>query len=91
MGIAGNLKRALVAFALEVTCILFLYLAYLLGSGASLTGSTPTDALLIGFLLILFAFDYAIMSRHSSDEAGETEIPDQGPSPITKRERPSNI
>jgi len=87
VGIAGNLKRALVAFALEVTCIVFLYLTYLLGSGASLTGSALTDALLIGFLSILFAFDYAVLSKHSSGDVGETRIPDETASSGTKREQ----
>jgi hypothetical protein len=62
--VAQRLKRTLVAFSLEVTCLLFACLANLLWSGVSITGLVLADVLLLGFLSILFAFDYAIMSKH---------------------------
>ena len=87
MGIAGNLKRTIVTFSLEVTFLLFAYLVYLVSDGAWITGSALTDALLFGFFSVLFAFDYAIMSRSPHDEVNETEAPDQTPSSGTKKEQ----
>ena len=87
MGVAGNLKRAMVTFSLEVTLLLFAYLVYLVSSRAWITGSALTDVLLFGFFSVLFAFDYAVMSRHYLNEVSESEAPDQAPSSGTKREQ----
>jgi KaiC/GvpD/RAD55 family RecA-like ATPase/DNA-binding transcriptional ArsR family regulator len=80
-----NLKRALVVFSVEVTCFFFAYLGYLLWNEGSITGSTLTDALLLFSFSMLFALDYAVISRHPSDEAEPTAEP---PPPAgTKREQ----
>ena len=50
MQAAIKLKHTLVAFSLEVTCLVVAYLAYLLWNGNSITGSILTDMLLFGFL-----------------------------------------
>jgi KaiC/GvpD/RAD55 family RecA-like ATPase len=87
VGVGLNLKRALVAFGLEVTCLVFAYLAYLLSNDTSISGSALSDILLLGFLSTLFALNYAIISRRSPDETGEEETPDQVPALGTKREQ----
>ena len=87
MRIARNLKPALVAFSLEVTCLTFAYLTYLLWNGIPITGSDLSDVLLLGFFSVLFALDYAIISRHSSEEIDDTKAPDDVPFPGTKREQ----
>jgi KaiC/GvpD/RAD55 family RecA-like ATPase len=86
VGIARNLKRTTVAFGLEVTCLAFAYLAYLLWNHISVTGSALSDVLLLGFLSMLFALNYAIVSRRTgeTDEAG---VSDQAPVSGTKREQ----
>jgi DNA-binding transcriptional ArsR family regulator/KaiC/GvpD/RAD55 family RecA-like ATPase len=86
VGIAQHLKRTLVAFSVEVTCLVFAYLAYLLWNGNSITGSVLTDMLLLGFLSTLFALNYAIVSRRTS-ETDEAGVSDQAPSSGTKREQ----
>jgi len=85
--IARNLKGTILMFSLEVTCLTFAYLAYLLWNGNSITGSVLTDMLLLGFLSTLFALDYAIVIRRSSGEVEEGEVPDQVPASGTKREQ----
>ena len=87
MGVWLNLKRTLVVFGLEVTILLFVYLAYLVRNGTSITGSALTDLLLLGFFSVLFALDYAIISKHPTDETSESESPDQMPSSGTKKEQ----
>jgi DNA helicase HerA-like ATPase len=87
VGISRNLKRTAVAFGLEVTCLAFAYLAYLLWNGYSITGSTLSDIILLGFLSTLFALNYAIFSRRSSAEIEEAEATDQAPASGTKREQ----
>ena len=87
MQAARNLKRTLVAFSLEVTCLVVAYLAYLLWNGNSITGSVLTDMLLLGFLSTLFALDYAIISKRSSNEIEIGEVHDQTPASGTKREQ----
>jgi DNA-binding transcriptional ArsR family regulator len=86
VGIARNLKRTTLAFGLEVTCLAFAYLAYLLWNGISITGSAFSDALLLGFMSTLFALNYAIISR-SSGEPEEGAVSDQAPASGTKREQ----
>ena len=85
MGIARNIKRTLVAFGVEFTCLAFGYLAYLLWNRVSITGSAFSDTLLLGFLSTLLALNYAIMSRRSTDETEEGGVPDQAPTSGTKR------
>ena len=87
MGVARNLKWALIAFGLEIAFLVVSYIVYLLWKGILITGSALADALLLGFLMVLFAFDYAIVRRHPTDEASETESPDQTSSSGTKREQ----
>lgn len=87
MGVAGNLKRAFLIFSVEITFLLFTYLAYLASHSVWITGSALADALLFGFFSVLFAFDYAITSRSPQEEVSETESPDQTPSSGTKREQ----
>ena len=87
VGIARNIKRTMVAFGVEFTCLAFGYLAYLLWNSVSITGSAFSDTLLLGFLSTLFALNYAIASRRSSDETEEGEAPDQVPASGTKREQ----
>ena len=87
MGIGRNIKRTLVAFGVEFTCLAFAYLAYLLWNGIPITGSAFSDTLLLGFLSTLFALNYTIMSRHSFDETEEREVSDQTPASGTKREQ----
>jgi KaiC/GvpD/RAD55 family RecA-like ATPase/DNA-binding transcriptional ArsR family regulator len=87
VGVGLNLKRAFVAYGLEVACLLFAYLAYLLWNGNSITGSALSDILLLGFLSTLFALDYAIISRRPLEETDEGEAPDQPPALGTKREQ----
>ena len=87
MGFGLNLKRALVAFGLEVACLVFAYLAYLLWNGNSITGSVLSDALLLGFLSTLFALDYAIISKRAVEVIDENEATDIAASQGTKREQ----
>jgi KaiC/GvpD/RAD55 family RecA-like ATPase/DNA-binding transcriptional ArsR family regulator len=87
VGIARNLKRTLVAFGVEFTCLAFGYLAYLLWNRVSITGSAFSDALLLGFLSTLFALNYAIASRLSTANAEENEMTDNTAHPGTKREQ----
>jgi DNA-binding transcriptional ArsR family regulator len=56
-----------------VRCLVFAYLAYLLWNGVSITGSGMTDTLLIGFFAMLFALDYAVISRFSATEIEENK------------------
>jgi DNA-binding transcriptional ArsR family regulator len=87
VGIARNLKRAFLIFSIEVTFLLFAYLAYLASHSVWITGSPLADLLLFGFFSVLFAFDYAIMINRAQDEVIEDEMPDQIPSSGTKREQ----
>jgi KaiC/GvpD/RAD55 family RecA-like ATPase/DNA-binding transcriptional ArsR family regulator len=86
VGIARNLKRALVVFSVEVACFAFAYLGYMFWKDNSITGSTLTDALLLISSCMLFALDYAIISRHPSDETEDITEP-VSPSTGTKREQ----
>jgi DNA-binding transcriptional ArsR family regulator/KaiC/GvpD/RAD55 family RecA-like ATPase len=86
VGIARNLKRTTIAFGLEVTCLAFAYLAYLLWNGISITGSALSDIVLLGFLSTLFALNYAIASRRTSNETEEEEALG-APASGTKREQ----
>ena len=85
MGVARNLKRTVVAFGLEFTCIIFAYLGYLISNGVSITGSVLTDFLFFAFLSVLFALDYAVSSRYPPDEDEENDaiVPSGG----TKKEQ----
>jgi KaiC/GvpD/RAD55 family RecA-like ATPase len=86
VGVARNLKRAVLVFGLEFTCIVFAYLGYIISNEVSITGSMLTDFLFFGFLSVLFALDYAIASKYPSDgseENGEAVIPSGG----TKKEQ----
>ena len=86
MGIARNVKRSLAVFSVELTCLVFAYLAYVLWKDGSITGSALTDALLLVSLCMLLALDYATISRHPSDETdltAESVTPPAG----TKREQ----
>jgi KaiC/GvpD/RAD55 family RecA-like ATPase/DNA-binding transcriptional ArsR family regulator len=86
VGIARNVKRSLIAFSVEVACLVFAYLGYLLWKDGSITGSTLTDALLLVSFSMLLALDYAVVSRYPSDETEpltETATPPAG----TKREQ----
>jgi KaiC/GvpD/RAD55 family RecA-like ATPase len=85
--IARNLKGTILLFSIEVTCLAFGYLTYLLWNGVSITGSALSDVLMLGFFSTLFALDYAIVSRRSSKEIEEAEVPDQTPVSGTKREQ----
>jgi KaiC/GvpD/RAD55 family RecA-like ATPase/DNA-binding transcriptional ArsR family regulator len=87
VGKAQNIKRTVVAFGLEVTCLVFAYLAYLLWNGISISGSALSDIVLFGFLSTLFALDYAIVRKRSSGEVEEGELPDQALGSGTKREQ----
>jgi DNA-binding transcriptional ArsR family regulator len=87
VGIARNLKRTAVAFGLEVTCLVLAYLAYLLWNGIWVTGSALFDALLLGFLSTLFALNYVVVTRHSSEEIENQKTLDDLPSAGTKREQ----
>jgi len=87
VGVAGNLKRAFLIFSVEVTFLLFAYLAYLASCSVWIAGSALADALLFGFFSVLFAFDYAVTSRSSQEEVSETELPNQAPISGTKREQ----
>ena len=87
MGIARNIKRTLVAFGMEFTCLAFGYLAYLLWNRVSITGSAFSDTLLLGFLSTLFALNYAIASRLSTANAEENEMTDNTAHSGTKREQ----
>ena len=87
MGVAANLKRAFLIFSVEVTFLLFAYLTYLASHNVWIAGSALADALLLGFLSVLFAFDYAITSKSPQEDATETESLDQTPSSGTKREQ----
>jgi len=84
--VAGNPKRTMVAFAPEVTCLVFAYLAYLLWNGIRITGSTFSNTLLLGFLSTLFALNYAIISRQPVEKIDENETADDAAYPGTKRE-----
>jgi KaiC/GvpD/RAD55 family RecA-like ATPase len=83
VGVARSLRRAVVAFGLEFTCIIFAYLGYLISNGVSITGSALTDFLFFAFLSVLFALDYAVSSRYSPDEENDAAIPSGG----TKKEQ----
>jgi len=83
--VARNLRWALVAFSLEVTCLAIAYLGYLAWSRGSVTDSTLSDILLVGFLLMLFAFNFAIASRHQPEETEQNTV--DMPSSSTKREQ----
>jgi len=85
--VAHNLRGTILAFSVEVTCLAFGYLTYLLWIGNSVTGSALSDLLLLGFLLVLFALDYAIVSKRPSGESEEGQLPDQTPATSTKREQ----
>jgi len=87
VGVGLNLKRALVAFCLEVTCLVFACLAYLLWNGISIIGSALSDTLLLGFLSTLFALNYAIISKRPVEVIDENEATDIGASQGTKREQ----
>jgi KaiC/GvpD/RAD55 family RecA-like ATPase/DNA-binding transcriptional ArsR family regulator len=87
VGVGRNLKRALVAFCLEVTCLVFAYLAYLLWNGVSISGSVLSDTLLLGFLSTLFALDYAIISKRPVEVIDENEATVIAASQGTKREQ----
>jgi KaiC/GvpD/RAD55 family RecA-like ATPase len=86
VGVARNLKRALIAFSVEVTCLIFGYLSYLLWHQGSITHSTLTDVLLGVCFSMLFALDYTITSRHPSDITEVANEPSTAP-PGTKREQ----
>jgi DNA-binding transcriptional ArsR family regulator/GTPase SAR1 family protein len=85
VGVARNLKRAVLVFGLEFTCIVFAYLGYLTSNGVSITGSMLTDFLFFGFLSVLFALDYAIASKYPSDATEENSV--VIPSGGTKKEQ----
>jgi len=87
VGVGLNLKRALVAFGLEVACLVFAYLAYLLWNGNSITGSALSDILLLGFLSTLFALNYAIISKRPVEVINENEATEIAASQGTKREQ----
>ena len=88
MGIAHNLKRTFMAFSLQIACLLFAYLAYVLWNGISITGSMLSDTLLLGFLPLVFVLNYAIISRHSAEEIGQDKtVQDSLPLLGTKREQ----
>jgi len=87
VGVGRSLKRALVAFGLEVTCLVFAYLAYLLWNGISISGSALSDTLLLGFLSTLFALNYAIISKRPVEVIDENEATDIAASQGTKREQ----
>ena len=82
-----HLKETIVAFSLEITFLTFAYLTYLLLNGVLITGSALSDVLLLGFFSMLFALDYAIVSRRSSDDIKEGDATDQVPASGTKREQ----
>jgi KaiC/GvpD/RAD55 family RecA-like ATPase len=86
VGIARNLKQTFIVFSAELACFVSAYLVYLLWKDNSITGSTLTDALLLISFCMLFALDYAVISRHPSDE---TEVTTESvtPSAGTKREQ----
>jgi len=86
VGIARNVKRSLVIFSVEVACLVFAYLGYMLWKDGSVTDSTLTDALLLVSLCMLFALDYAVISRRPSDESEATTEPGTPPAG-TKREQ----
>jgi KaiC/GvpD/RAD55 family RecA-like ATPase len=75
-----------VAFSIEVTCLIFGYVGYLLWHQGSITHSTLADLLLAFSISVLFALDYAIVSRNPSDDADITNEPTT-PSPGTKKEQ----
>jgi KaiC/GvpD/RAD55 family RecA-like ATPase len=77
----------MVAFGVEVTCLVLAYLAYLLWNGIWVTGSALFDTLLLGFLSTLFALNYAVVSRHSSEEIENQKTLDDLLSAGTKREQ----
>jgi DNA-binding transcriptional ArsR family regulator/KaiC/GvpD/RAD55 family RecA-like ATPase len=76
----------LVAFSVEVTCLISGYFGYLLWHQRSITRSTLADVLLAFSISMLLALDYVIISRHPSDDAEarpEPSVPPAG----TKREQ----
>jgi len=75
-----------VAFSVEVTCLIFGYVGYLLWHQGSITHSTLADVLLAFSISVLFALDYAIVSRNPSDDTDITNEP-TAPSPGTKKEQ----
>ena len=85
MKVAQDLKRTLVAFSIEMTCLVFSYFGYLLWRQGSITRSTLADTLVAVSFSMLFALDYAILSRRPQNEAATPE-PSQAPSG-TKREQ----
>jgi KaiC/GvpD/RAD55 family RecA-like ATPase len=87
VGIARNLKQALAVFSVEVACLVFAYLGYMFWKDGSITGSTLTDVLLLASMCMLFALDYAVISRRPSDETEATYEPTVPSSGGTKREQ----
>jgi len=87
VGVIRNLKRTLIAFSLEVLCLVVAYFGYLIWDKGSITGSALTEILLLGFLSMLLAFDYAVISKYSSSESVEDEKTLERPLPTTKREQ----
>ena len=75
MGVAQNLKKTAIAFAIEVTCIALAYLAYVFWDQGSVTGSALADILLIGFFGMLFVLNYAFVSKRLTEEAEDVGIP----------------
>jgi DNA-binding transcriptional ArsR family regulator len=86
VGVARNLKKTAIAFAIEVTCIALAYLAYVFWDQGSVTGSALADILLIGFFGMLFVLNYALVSKRPTEETGDAGEP---PTVIsgTKREQ----
>jgi KaiC/GvpD/RAD55 family RecA-like ATPase len=86
VSIARSLKRTLLVFSVEVACFAIGYLAYTLWKEGSITGSTLSDALLLFSLSMLLILNYAVVGRHSSNEADTISEP-TGPSGSTKKEQ----
>jgi hypothetical protein len=68
VGVARNLKKTAIAFAIEATCIALAYLAYVFWDQGSITGSALADILLTGFFVMLFVLNYALVSKHPPEE-----------------------
>jgi len=76
----------LVVFSVEIAILALAYLGYMFWKDGSITGSILADALLLLSLSMLFALDYAAVSRYSSEEANITSGP-AVPSSGTKKEQ----